>query len=181
MATHVMADIETFGTKVGSVIHEIGACKFNGDTILDRFHVAIDIEDAAHMGQTFDAKTVLYWMHPKRAEARERIFDENLPRHPLFNAVDGFIIWVNETPESELGSLWGKGSTFDNMHLQAAAERCNLPWPFTYRQDECYRTFANRFPDVAYEQTGTQHVGVDDAVSQAMHLQEICKAHGIAL
>lgn len=180
MATHVMSDIETLGLADNCLILSVGGVKFNSTTILDKFHVGIDPVDAERYGLKIDAATAWnYWADPKRDEARKRLFE--LPKIDLFGALDGFATWVNETPLDDRGSLWGKGATFDNVRIKNACQAVGLEYPFTYRQDECYRTLANRCPDVPYTQIGVMHDALDDAESQAVHLQAICKQYGIAL
>lgn len=180
MAIHVMADIETLGLADDCVPLSIGGVKFDGDTIVDKFHVGIDPVDAERYGLKVDAATAWnYWADPKRDEARRRLFE--LPKVDLFAALDGFAIWVGETPVDQRGSLFGKGATFDNVRIKKFYDAVGLSYPFTYRQDECYRTLANRCPDVKYEQFGVAHDALDDAISQALHLIKIAKAHGIVL
>lgn len=191
MHYHVMADIETLGTGNNALPIVIAGVKFNKNTILGKFEVGVDPDDAQRYGRVITGGTVMYWFDPKRDEARKRLFE--MPKVDLASAVHGFAEWCRmpvapDTAEGEipleplkLGSLWGKGSTFDNIILRAAAEVTHTEWPFSFRQDECYRTMANRFPDVEYQQHGVAHVAVDDALSQALHLQLICAKHGIAL
>jgi len=47
--------------------------------------------------------------------------------------------------------------------------------PWSYRNDRCYRTLAAICPEVKMERIGTFHNAVDDAKSQARHLQRIYK------
>lgn len=179
LKTHVMADIETLGTDHNSLIMEFGAVKFNAEEILDRFHVGVIVEDADRLGQKIDGSTVWYWLDPARDEARKRMFE--IPRVPLYPAFDGLTLWIEQTPESERGDLWGKGSTFDNMLLRDTAKLLNVEFPWDFRGDSCYRTLAKLCPQVEYEQIGIKHSGVDDAESQAVHLQRICKHLGLKL
>lgn len=185
---HVMADIETLGTGNNALPVVIGAVKFTATDILDRFEVGIDPDDAQRYGRVITGGTVMYWLDPKREEARKRLWE--IPKVDLTSALQGFADWCVAVPGAppllpgvwELGSLWGKGSTFDNIILRSAADATRVDWPFSFRQDECYRTFANRFPDVpAAAFVGTPHVAVDDALNQALHLQAICAAHGATL
>jgi len=190
---HVMADIETLGIGNNALPIVLGAVKFTQDTILDKFEVGIDPDDAQRYGRVITGGTVMYWFDPKRDEARRRIFE--MPKVDLSSALQGFADWCRMDSEPRptaadpfgdreairLGSLWGKGSTFDNIILRSAAEATQTDWPFSFRHDECYRTMANRFPDVEYSQQGVAHVAVDDALSQALHLQRICAAKGFDL
>lgn len=182
MATHVMADIETLSLSESPVLLSIGGVKFNSTGILDKFHVGIDPVDAERYGLKVDAATAWgYWADPKRDEARKRLFE--LPKVDLFAAMDGFRMWCEETPVDQRGSLWGKGAVFDIPRIKNAYAALQFPegYPFTYRQEECYRTFANRVPEVEYEQIGVAHDALDDAESQAKHLIAICDKLGITL
>jgi exodeoxyribonuclease VIII len=177
---HTMLDIETLSTRHDALITEIGAVKFDADTIIDRFHVGIDLADAQERyGRHISASTVLYWLRPDRDDARAAMLA--LPRVEMLYAVEGFVNFVRETPAAERGSIWGKGSTFDNVLVKSACDAVGVEYPATYKQDECYRTFANRCPAVPYQQIGTAHVSIADAESQAVHLQQICKHLGVAL
>lgn len=180
MAKHVMADLETLSTADNALILSIGGVLFDGDTILDKFHVGIDPVDAERYGLRVDAATAWgYWANPERDEARKRLFE--LPKVDLFAALDGFSIWVQQTPTDERGSLWGNGATFDNVLIQNAYKAAGLENPFSYKQQACYRTLKNLCPEVEYAQIGVAHDALDDAQSQAAHLQAICKRLGIAL
>lgn len=179
MARHIMVDIETLGKGNSCMLWSLGAVLFDGDNILDKFEVAIDVVDAERYGLKIDAPTVLYWFDETRNEARKQIMA--MPPVDLFAALDGFAIWVQQTPTGERGSLWGKGSTFDNVRIKSAYEAVGLDYPFNYRQDECYRTMANRCPEVKFLPYGTAHNHLDDAIAQTLHLQAICKHLGIVL
>lgn len=182
MSTHVMLDIETLSLADNCVLLSIGGVKFDQSTIVDKFHVGIDPVSAESFGLKVDAATAWnYWCNPKRDEARRRLWD--LPKVDLVAALDGFSMWCLLTPEDERGSVWGKGAIFDIPRVKnafAAIGEANL-YPFTYRQEECYRTLANRCPEIKYEQIGVAHDALDDSESQAVHLQAICKDLGIKL
>lgn len=177
MAVHVMVDIETLGP---SLIISIGGVKFNDADIIECFHQGVDPVNAERFGMRTDAATCWnYWADPKRDEARKRLFE--LPKVDLYAALDGFRMWVEETPLDDRGSLWGNGATFDNVKLKAAFDMVGITSPFTYHQDECYRTLKNRAPEVEFVHVGVAHDALDDARSQALHLQEICRKYGIKL
>lgn len=179
---HVMADIETLSLAEDCVLLSIGGVKFDGEFIVDKFHVAIDPVDCERYGLKTDAACAWnYWCDPKRDEARARLFA--MPKVDLFAAMDGFSMWCNLTPVDDQGSLWGKGSVFDIPRIKNAYTVIGMPerYPFTYRQEECYRTMANRCPEIKYTQIGVAHDALDDAESQALHLQAICKDVGIKL
>jgi len=183
VTTHIMWDLETFGLPKARKIpipSALGAVKFDGATIIDKFRVGIDPVDAERYGLTVDASTFLWWLDPKRDAARTALLA--LDKVPLDAALYGLTAWVQETPADEIGSAFGKGSTFDNVLLKQYYEVLGgEAYPFTYRQDECYRTIANRNPDIEYHQVGVAHDALDDAVSQALHMQQIAAAGRIEL
>lgn len=194
MKCHVMVDIETLGTGNNALPISIGAVKFTATDILNKFEVGIDPDDAQRFGRIITGGTVMWWFDPERDEARKRIFA--MPKIDLCSALQGFSDWCQMptavgVPEGDvpfevdeplqLGSLWGNGAIFDNVILQAAADATRTDWPFDFRANECYRTMKNRNPDIEFERVGVHHDAVDDALSQALHLQRICAARGFQL
>lgn len=177
---HVMTDIETLAVKsTKPALMQLAAVKFDGERVFDAINIGISIADCMRYGLEVEGGTLEWWLDPKREQARIEL--AALPKIELDSALNGFADWVFETPEDQRGSNWGKGATFDNVRLKSAFDAVGLEYPFTYRQDECYRTMANRFPDVEFVMNGTAHNGIADAQSQAEHLIEICKKHGIQL
>lgn len=189
MNYHVMVDIETLGTGNNALPLSIGAVKLTKDAILDKFEVGIDPDDAQRYGRTITGGTVMWWFDSARDEARKRIFE--MPKVDLSSALQGFADWCRlpastfsgedgEAP-AKLGSLWGNGAIFDNVILENAATVTQTEWPFPHWRSECYRTMRNRAPDVEFTRHGVHHSAVDDALSQALHLQRICAAKGFEL
>lgn len=179
LLVHVMHDIETFSTHNNPVIPALGAVKFTREGVIDRFEVGIDPADCQRLGLHIDANTVEWWLDPQRAAAWAHI--QTLGKIDLFAALDGYTMWLEQTPKDARGSMWANGATFDHVKLGSAFKACGLQLPWHYRQEECYRTISNRFKDVEFERQGIAHGPLDDSLSQAFHLVEIDKAHGINL
>ncbi len=177
---HVMHDFESWALKSHiPCLISLGGVKFTADSIVDNFHVRIDPVDCQRLGLVIEAETVEWWMHDDRAPARRQM--EELGKVDLYAALDGYAMWVRQTPTDQLGSAWSNGSNFDNVKLKAVYQLLGLEWPFQYWQEECYRTMKNRFREVPFERLGVHHGALDDAQSQAAHLQTICRSHLIAL
>lgn len=174
---HVMHDIESWAKDSAiPVLLSLGGVKFNGTEIVDRFEVRIDPVDCQRFGLEIEADTVEWWMSDERQQARTDL--NRLGKVDLYAALDGYAMWVRQTPTDELGSAWANGSNFDNAKLKSIYQKIGLDWPFSYKQEECYRTMRNRFPDVPFERLGVHHGALDDAASQATHLIAISQAHG---
>jgi len=173
-ALHTMLDLETLGNGHDAVIVSIGACKFDptGEGIVDSFHVAIDPADAQRHGLRIDASTVMWWLNADRAGAREALLSHEMIDLP--SALVGFAGWMNEA-----GPVWGNGATFDNVILRNAYTATGQRCPWAFYQDRCYRTVKNLAPSIPLVREGTHHDALDDAVSQARHLQAIVRHIGV--
>lgn len=161
---NVMIDIETLGTRTDAVILSIGAAKFDKEQITDTFHVAIDPASCQQIGLTIDAGTVMWWMHPDRVLARHQLVQAD--KVDLYTALDGFASWFGD----QSLPTWGNGASFDNVLLRNAYGKTNIPCPWAFWDDRCYRTMKNMHPDVQVPREGTHHNALDDAIYQAKHL-----------
>lgn len=174
-AEHVMLDLETLGTGNDAVILSIGAVKFTADEITDRFHVAIDPVSCEQLGLKIDAATVLWWLGDDRAEARKSLAEHQ--KIDLPSALIGFTNWFNGA-----AAIWGNGSTFDNVILRSAYKACHYDYPVRFWADLCYRSVKNLVPEVELgTRVGIHHNAVDDAETQARHLQAIIAHLGVPL
>lgn len=174
---HVMLDLETFGNGNSAAIVSIGAVKFDAIDILDAFHVGVELESCTRLGLRMDPDTILWWMHPDRTEARQVLFA--LDKVDLHSALYGLNDWLADG--DEIKAIWGNGSTFDNVILRSAYAAAGMEYPVKFWQDHCYRTMKAYAPGIAIEREGVHHSAVDDARSQAKHLQAIARWMGISL
>lgn len=177
MSDHVMIDIETMGKGGNAAILSIGAVKFNplnvGEPIEDRFQVGVTMESCVRHGLTLDASTVEWWLHPDRRPAWDDYL--LLQRVDLWEALEGFSRWFG--PQSL--PTWGNGATFDNVILRNAYAATDQECPWKFYDDRCYRTLKNLASEIKIERLGTHHSALDDALSQATHLQQIYTYMGL--
>lgn len=177
MKTNIMLDLETWGTKPGSVITSIGAVVFNDEAVTDHFYARIDPKSAIGVGLTVDADTILWWM--KQSGAAREEFSKTA--YHIETALADFARWCLAGREGE-PVLWGNGATFDNALLRAAYEAAGIVAPWGAFSDRCYRTAAKSYrPDIKMVRSGTHHNALDDARSQAEHLIRIHKAMGVSV
>ena len=168
---HVMIDIETLGTNNEAVILSIGACKFEPNNhrakIKDSFYVAIDPTTCTNAGLKMDAATIMWWLDSEQDSARAQMMKDQ--RLDLSSALDGFSAWFGDTTLP----VWGNGATFDSVILRTAYQKVGEAAPWQFWHDRCYRTIKSLAPDVKLVRVGTHHNALDDAISQAQHLQKI--------
>lgn len=176
--THVMLDLETFGNGNNSVIISIGAVKFDPNTLTrvdDSFYVTIDPESCTRYGLKMDPSAIMWWMGSDLAKPRQDWLDSK--RTDLGTALEGFAMWFG----NESAPVWGNGATFDNVILRNAYTAVGIECPWSFRHDRCYRTFKSLAPGVEVKRVGDYHNAVDDAITQAQHMQDIVAHLGLAL
>lgn len=165
--SNVMIDLETMGKGPNAAIIAIGAVAFDIDTgeIGPEFYQPVSLESAVREGGVIDADTVMWWMQQSdeaRAEFSKIKIDIN---DALMSLDDWFAMETNGDV-----FVWGNGAPFDNVILRSAFERSDLPPPWKWWNDRCYRTIKALHPHIALERIGTHHNALDDARSQAQHL-----------
>lgn len=169
-SSHIMLDLETLGKGSNSVIIAIGAVLFNpqGGTTHD-FYCTIDPEDAVREGLQMDASTVMWWL--QQSDTARSAFKN--PGIPLKAALQSFREWY-----SYGAPVWGNGAAFDNVILANAYKAIGEKQPWDFSNDRCYRTVKGMYPQIKLNRVGTYHNALDDAKSQAEHLQAIWQHAG---
>lgn len=160
--THVMVDLETWGTAPGSAIRSVGACVFDPDTgdIGTTFYYNVSDESCEDMGLSKDKSTEEWWAG-QSAEAQNALLVA--PAH-LADVLEAFTKFWDEVGGQ---FIWGHGASFDPTLLEAAYRACLSDAPWSFWNIRCSRTvlaMANRRPS---RTGGTHHNALDDAVAQA--------------
>lgn len=170
-ALHIMVDLETMGNRPTSAIVAIGAAQFDEKGVGETFYQTVDLESSMEAGLTVDAGTIMWWM--KQSEAARRALTEN--NETLHTALVRFSCWLDtlhvgyDTSSADV-EIWGNGAAFDNVILANAYRALDMPVPWSFWNDQCYRTLKKQFPHlvIPMDVTRTAHKAVDDAVHQAM-------------
>lgn len=175
MKTHIMLDIETLGTSVGSVVASVGMAAFNEEKIIDCFHVRMSVEQSqSAYGLTVDASTVLWWLN-QRKEAQGELKGDMFPNV----AIDAVICFLlRHSPER----IWGNGPGFDNALLREVIKRVGFQTKdvMDHRKDSCYRTVNACYGEhLTGGDFGPSHVAINDAKSQAQKLITMCKVNSL--
>ena len=164
---HVMVDIETLGSKVGSVILSIGAVQFSPAPYTE-FYRRIDLASAVLAGLSIDSNTVKWWKE-QAVEARYAAFF-CCGGVTLGEALKDFADFVDKDT-----ALWAKGPDFDCVLLEAAYQATGEKIPWSYRNTRDVRTIA-ALSEVKEERVGIDHNALDDAKNQAAL---VMKAHNV--
>lgn len=169
---HVLIDIETTGTKVGSAIVSIGAVKFNKNGIYDRFKAEISVESCFDHNLDYVEEDTMEWTEDQEAEF-------TVDGDPLPEVLTRFNKWLPG------GSyyVWAKSPSFDCRLLKEAYAQCGIEAPWNFWEQRDVRT-ANNFYMLATGNSapepnieGTPHEPLHDAEVEA--LQVLISIRGI--
>jgi len=152
-----MVDIETLGTKPGSVILSIGAVKFDKDGLGEEFGVSVDLESCQDAGLTIDADTLEWWLD--QDENVQHILTGGIE---LEDALEQFSEFYGDCTE-----IWAYSPAFDCVHLERAYEAVGIVSPWMYYQQRDCRTCSKLPGWPETDQKGSEHNALDDARFQA--------------
>lgn len=170
----IMVDIETMGLPPKGVIISIGAVRFDGRGILDRFETGVDPESCVDVGMVMTVSTVMWWL-AQSEEARKDIVTKQKNGYTISEALLQFSNWC--TKEGKVTEVWGNGSDFDNVILVSAFQMCGIEVPWMFWTHRCFRTMKNQFSTVQKPPVmGIKHSALADAEHQANWLRKIEKS-----
>lgn len=174
MTTHVMIDLETWGTLPGSALRSIGAVTFNpyGDCHEEKtFYANITRSSCIDAGLTVDEGTERWWAQ-QSYEAQCRLDNE---QRSLANVVHEFALWWQSVQGTY---VWSNGANFDEVLWRVAAEKVDhgTPWKYWNVRDTRTCWHLARLNAKAVPFDGVQH----DAIADARHQAKcVTRAYGI--
>lgn len=168
-----MIDLETLGTQPGCIVLSLGACTF-GAGEKQVFYSALELNEQKTMGLRADRNT-LDWWH-KREEQYVKLLKECHEAPTLYSVLLDFSNWLHAVA-GKRPIIWGNGADFDIPILARLYEVVNMPKPWYFYDQRCYRTLKNLLPEILIgERIGEQHHALIDAQTQAEHAKRILAA-----
>lgn len=177
---HIMLDLETLDTTSSAVVISIGAVAFDPETTAlgDMFYVELTDDIAAQQarGRTISGDTVRWWM--QQDVLAKRVFSvppaDDVERVTTQEALSRFNLFVADNSGRDV-QMWGNGADFDNVILGSLYDAFGAYKPWSYGRNRCYRTMKNLGigPRNPKSREGVHHNALNDAITQAVHLQEI--------
>lgn len=167
---NVMIDLETLGRSAGCSVMSIGAVEFS-DKLGKEFYVSIDRQSCLDAGLFEDSETVDWWM--KQSEEAKAVFYER--KENLNAALIYFWDYLDSLGPRENLRIWGFGAAFDNAIVIALYRIVNMPLPWNYNGDMCFRTLKAILPAQKMQRVGVYHNALDDAKTQAAHAIKLLK------
>lgn len=172
---NIMIDIETMGINVNSAIISIGAVYFDNNGIGKSFLKFIDLKDNEVNGLSIEADVLKWWSK----QSTDLFITHLQASDTLEHVLRQLTFYMSECTEQPI--VWSNGVGFDHAILKNAYNKIGLPTPWDYKNERCYRTLKNLFPQIQYERRGREHNPLDDAYSQALHLKKILNHAGIKI
>ena len=172
----MMLDLETLGTKPGSIILTIGAVAFDayasGIADTDTFYARIGLDSCVRVGLALDADTLKWWLG-QNEEARDEAFLQN-PRTSINEALLSCMeFFRRKMDRADRARIWSHGAGYDVVLFEEALRICQLgrpPWQYGNIRDT--RTLydlaglrRNRTPP------SIPHHALHDAIAQALDVQ----------
>jgi len=169
-----MLDFETLDTSANAVVISLGAVAFdaqNTTPLGDVYYCEIVKPRYQHevFGRSISEETVAWW--EKQSEQAQAVFECKISPTPFDAAILGFKKFCLDRSTNYL-RVWGNGAAFDNAILASCLENLDEP-ALPHKSNLCYRTMCALPNAPERQQSGTHHNALDDAVSQALHLQQI--------
>lgn len=170
----VMIDLETLGTQPGSVVMSVGAVASNDAVYLQ----PVSIKDQLYAGLTVDPSTLAWW----KQQSREAWEVSSSGRAALSESLADFANWLMDLRRGSENSatgeklrLWGDSASFDLTLLTCVYRAANVPVPWNYREECCYRTLRNVLSSEK-PAAKLQHDALSDARAQMEHLMQMLQS-----
>lgn len=156
---HIMLDLETLGTRPGSVILSVGAVQFDPKTGATgaEFYRNIDRVRSKRAGLTVDPETELWWA--KQSREAQHVLEANCVSFGEAHA-DFLKFWA----ECGADRVWAHGASFDPPMYESACRVMKLSAPWTYKMIRDTRTIYDLagLDQSAVPSEGVHHYAVDD-------------------
>ena len=182
-AVHVVIDLETLGTRPGSVILQIGAQSFqlNSSELNPDVGCDIKIDSALSQSAGFlsDGTTRTWWNNQDPVIRAEVFSGKTSP----FQALMEFSTYMKSLGPKESIYVWGNSPRFDCGLLEAYYHHYALEIPWEFRNERDLRTLAALFPQSCLEakvrfSNDNPHSGYWDAAYEAQVIKYLLAGEG---
>lgn len=171
-----MIDIESLGTKPGSVVLAVAAVVFNpySNETGEDFYVNIDRTSAEEHGLKVDRATELWWAKQDQS-ARDALLVSPKPLPKALMLLRKLIIKEGCT------RIWCQGANFDAVLLEACFQAAGIEVPWSYYNVRDTRTAYElaALDHRVIKRAGTHHKAIDDCYHQIKCVQLAIKTMGL--
>lgn len=176
--TSISLDIETLGTRPGSVILSIGAVPFSRDGVLEQegIHLVLPVDEQLAAGATIDPSTLLWWLDRGAAGDLANLLRASADSPDLLNCL---IRLRQYLAQWEARHIWANSPSFDLVLLENLMHRVGFQIPWNYYDHRDVRTLLasygrSRCSEVLPAPKGA-HDALVDAIYQAKVICEVVR------
>lgn len=171
---HLMIDVETLGTRPGSVVWQIGVVAFDIDMRgnLDQgIELGLNPQEQIDLGFKVDWSTIRWWMEQSR-EAQAAMPKVGLPLEVALAFVRDYVErW------GPVEGVWGNGPDFDLTAMTMLFQAVDMKVPWAYNAGRDVRTMKEVVNGLGLETVRVKpliaHSALSDARAQALWVQEM--------
>jgi len=171
--TDVMIDLETLATSTDAAILTIGAVKFDPFGSVadfsenDKFYVKVDLDSCNELNLTVSDDTINWWATQSK-EAQDEAFSPKNRIHIEDAFADLYkFCWGAQR-------VWSNGAGFDVVICETIFNKIHKAVPWKFWQVRDVRTIFDLGIDPQRPQV-TAHNAVEDALAQAISVQNVCR------
>lgn len=171
---HLMIDVETLGTRPGSVVWQIGVVAFDIEMRgnLDQgIELNLNPQEQIDLGFKVDWSTIRWWMEQSR-EAQAAMPKVGLPLEVALAFVRDYVErW------GPVEGVWGNGPDFDLTAMTMLFQAADMKVPWAYNAGRDVRTTKEVVNGLGLETVRVKpliaHSALSDARAQALWVQEM--------
>lgn len=173
MDKYIMVDLETLSLNPTPFIASIGAVSFTKEGIHDEFYeiMGLDIQPHADISMA----TLSWWMRQGEGSRSEILPKDGRTLHKVLEEFSEFVYEVNPR------KIFSNGATSDLVWLKNAYYANDLPVPWEYYQEACYRTVRDLAQVPEHREEDQMHHALMDAKHQAEVLITAAKTYSLGL
>jgi hypothetical protein len=130
----IMIDIETLGTRPGSVITQIGVAQFDKVKIQNSWSSFVAVDPQVERGAKIDVDTLRWWL------ARPEGLANQLAKRPISTTKPEHVLQELSDLVRPCVGVWANSPSFDLVLLEDLYRRFEMPVPWQYAQARDQRT-----------------------------------------
>lgn len=157
---HIMVDIETLDTTPSAVILSIGAVTMHNAEYAMFYR---EYNPDTQFERTKSQSTIDWWKGQPISIPSSEL--------ELYTGLEEFSYWIKSLRAEPI--IWCKGTDFDTAILAHAYKQYKLEVPWKYNRVRDMRTLKKLHPQLTYSENLSPHHALQDAISQANHLEQI--------
>lgn len=173
---HYSLDIETLDTESTAVVLSVGICLFTKEgPIGPMLHVGLDVNEQIAAGRTISHTTFMWWVEQLISMDTSPFPPEAYTVKGALQAIREYMVKAERACGGGRRKVWSKGPHFDHVIMESLHKMVGERMYCDYGSVRDQRTFCKQEKLIPLTDVLVEHNALGDAVTQAHHIQQICK------